>query len=97
MHNFKILKIVQYFLLNVLSFYLKTITFIISIVCFGTTIPELFVFCDTLDDTDSKLKKKSRQKWKFTIIAIFTYTAVPLVILINISKTFEAYTNYDVF
>ncbi len=101
-HNFKFLTIIQFFLLNILSFCLKTIIFIISIVYFGTTIPELFVFYDTLDDisnnhdADYKLKKKVKVRvGKFTIIVIFTYTAVPLVILIIIPKTCEAYANYN--
>ncbi len=73
-HNFKFLTIIQFFLLNILSFCLKTIIFIFNIVYFGATIPVLFVFCDTLDDssnnhdTDSKLKKKSRQSGNLLLL-----------------------------
>ncbi len=104
MHNFKILNFVQYFLLNVLSFYLKTIIFIISIVCFGTTILELFVFCDLVDDTfnnynhytDYKPKKKSRREWGFPYFELYKNNSLILYnnfmfIYINIITVLQYY------
>ncbi len=97
-------KILNGISLNTIAFCLKLIIFIISIIYFSLLISEIFTAYDTVDDisnnndSDSKPKKKSRREWGMQLItiAIFTYIAVPLTLLITFPKTCKACANYDI-